>query len=104
MKHGIAPRAEGGEVVVSAHLQPARAGANELVLTVHDSGAGATPLEMAHGRALGVGLENVERRLKYQYGAAASLDIHSTPTRGTTVTIRVPVVVGTLMPSASEVG
>ena len=104
VKHGIAPRAEGGEVVVSAHLQPAGAQASELVLTVRDSGAGATPLEMSHGRALGVGLQNVERRLAYQYGAAASLAVDSAPRRGTTVTIRVPVLVGTPIPSASEVG
>jgi LytS/YehU family sensor histidine kinase len=103
VKHGIAPRAEGGEVVVSSHLQPTGAGANELVLTVRDSGVGATPLEMAHGRALGVGLQNIERRLAYQYGAAASLTVESTPGRGTIVTIRVPVVVGPVIESASEV-
>ena len=74
--------------VVAARLEPARAGMSELVLTVSDSGNGATPLEMAHGRALGVGLQNVERRLTHQYGAAASLTVDSIPDRGTTVTIR----------------
>ncbi len=92
----MAPRAEGGEVVVVARLEPARAGLSQLVLTVSDSGSGATPLEMAHGRALGVGLQNVERRLTHQYGAAASLTVDSIPDRGTTVTIRLPVPVGSL--------
>ncbi|MGB7220632.1 MAG: histidine kinase [Vicinamibacterales bacterium] len=96
VKHGVAPRAEGGEVVVVARLEPARAGLSQLVLTVSDSGSGATPLEMAHGRALGVGLQNVERRLTHQYGAAASLTVDSIPDRGTTVTIRLPVPVGSL--------
>jgi hypothetical protein len=103
VKHGIAPRAEGGEVVVSSQLRPLAVGANELVLTVRDSGVGATQLQMAHGRALGVGLQNIERRLAYQYGAAASLTMDSTPSLGTTVTIRLPVSVGPLIESASEV-
>ena len=96
VKHGVAPLADGGEVVVTARLEPARAGVSELVLTVSDSGKGATLLEMAHGRALGVGLQNVERRLTHQYGAAASLTVDSIPDRGTTVTIKVPVPVGSL--------
>lgn len=93
VKHGIAPRAEGGEVVVSSHLEHTAEGAGELVMTVRDSGAGATQLELAHGRALGVGLQNVERRLAYQYGDAASLTVASSPGYGTTVTVRVPVTV-----------
>ena len=40
VKHGVAPRAEGGEVVVAARLEPARAGMSQLVLTVSDSGNG----------------------------------------------------------------
>jgi two-component system, LytTR family, sensor kinase len=103
VKHGVAPRAEGGEVVVAARLEPSHAGMSRLVLTVSDSGNGATPLEMAHGRALGVGLQNVERRLTHQYGAAASLTVDSTPHRGTTVTITVPVDVGGVMEPVSGV-
>ncbi len=103
VKHGIGPRADGGEVVVSSRLEPTDAGANDLVLTVHDSGAGATPLAIAHGRANGVGLQNVERRLAYQYRGAASLTVDSAPGHGTTVTIRVPLSVDSLVESASEV-
>jgi signal transduction histidine kinase len=103
VKHGVAPRADGGEVVVAARLEPSRAGMSRLVLTVSDSGNGATPLEMAHGRALGVGLQNVERRLTHQYGAAASLTVDSTPHRGTTVTITVPVDIGGVMEPVSGV-
>jgi two-component system LytT family sensor kinase len=103
VKHGIGPRADGGKVVVSSRLEPTGAGANDLVLTVHDSGAGATPLEIAHGRANGVGLQNVERRLAYQYRGAASLTVDSAPGHGTTVTIRVPLKVDSLVESASEV-
>jgi sensor histidine kinase YesM len=38
-----------------------------------------------------LGLSNVERRLACQYGDHASLDIRSSPGRGTVVEIRVPV-------------
>jgi signal transduction histidine kinase len=91
VKHGIAPRAEGGEVVVSSRLQQTATGGGQLVMTVRDSGAGATPVELAHGRARGVGLQNVERRLAHQYGGAASLTVSSSPGRGTVVTVVVPV-------------
>jgi two-component system, LytTR family, sensor kinase len=104
VKHGIAPRTEGGEVVVSSHLQNTPAGVSELVMTVRDSGAGATSLELAHGRALGVGLQNVERRLAYQYGDAASLTVASTPGYGTTVTVKVPVAAARISAPASRVG
>jgi signal transduction histidine kinase len=103
VKHGIAPRAEGGEVVVSADLQSGATGSSELVLRVRDSGVGATPIELAHGRAAGVGLQNIERRLACQYGSGASLIVDSAPGIGTTVSIRLPVSAETRAGSASEV-
>jgi hypothetical protein len=103
VKHGIGPLADGGEIVVSSHLEPAGDGPGHLILTVRDSGAGATAREVARGRAHGVGLQNVERRLAHQYGAAASLTIESVPGRGTTVTIAVPVTAGAPAGPVAEV-
>jgi sensor histidine kinase YesM len=57
---------------------------------VHDSGAGATSDKLQEGRAIGVGLANIERRLSCQYGPAAVLSIDSEPGVGTTVEIRIP--------------
>jgi sensor histidine kinase YesM len=57
---------------------------------VHDTGAGVTAAELRRGRAEGVGLTNIERRLACHYGAAATLSIESDPGRGTTVEIRMP--------------
>jgi signal transduction histidine kinase len=102
VKHGIAARANGGEVVVSCGIHADGAQARELLLTVRDSGNGATSLEFAHGRAAGIGLQNVERRLAHQYGSAASLTVDSTPGVGTTVTIRLPLSVGTVIEPAAE--
>ena len=92
VKHGIAPLRLGGEVVVSGRLERSATGALELSLIVRDTGSGATADDLERGRAAGVGLRNVERRLAVQHGSAASLTIHSTPGEGTTVAIRLPAV------------
>ena len=53
--------------------------------------AGASGPALARGRELGVGLKNVERRLRCHYGDAGSLSIRSVPDVGTTVQMRMPV-------------
>jgi two-component system LytT family sensor kinase len=89
VKHGISSQLRGGEVTVTARLE-LTVPQSALVLVVHDSGPGVTTAELNRGRAVGVGLANVERRLACQYGAAARLSITSNPRDGTSVEIRVP--------------
>ena len=89
VKHGISPLMRGGHVTVTAWLDDA-SGTRALVVVVHDTGAGVSLLDLQAGRANGVGLSNVERRLACQYGDAASLSIESAPGAGTTVQIRMP--------------
>jgi LytS/YehU family sensor histidine kinase len=91
VKHGISRQREGGEVRVRARVERERDGAAQLVLTVSDTGAGADPDVLRRGRLLGVGLQNVERRLACHYGDAASLGIETAEHAGTTVEIRLPV-------------
>jgi len=79
VKHGIAARAEGGEVRLTAELT-----GGQLEVAVFDSGPGFDP--KANG---GVGLENVRRRLRLCYGPGADIAVRSTPD-GTTVSFRVP--------------
>jgi LytS/YehU family sensor histidine kinase len=90
VKHGVAPRQQGGDVTVRGTLERATDGSLDLSLTVADTGSGVTAADLRRGRARGVGLSNVERRLQGQYGTAASLSIQSVPGTGTTVTIRLP--------------
>ncbi len=90
VKHGISKQREGGDVRVSAHVEYAADRPPQLVLTVSDTGAGADADTLRRGRLLGVGLQNVERRLSCQYAASASLRITSEPNVGTTVEIRLP--------------
>jgi sensor histidine kinase YesM len=90
VKHGISKQRNGGEVRVSARIERPDAVEQYLVLTVADDGAGVDPDDLRRRRLLGVGLQNVERRLACQYGDAASLTIASEPNLGTTVEIRLP--------------
>jgi two-component system LytT family sensor kinase len=90
VKHGVSPQQQGGDVTILGTLERGADGSLDLSLTVADTGSGATAAELRRGRALGVGLSNVERRLQGQYGTAASLSIQSVPGTGTTVTIRLP--------------
>ncbi len=80
IKHGIAPRTEGGYVRIE--VQPH---GGELRISVENSsGAVVSP-----SPGPGVGLENVERRLAICYGPAASL-LFSPAAGHTTVTLRIP--------------
>jgi LytS/YehU family sensor histidine kinase len=91
VKHGISQRELGGDVTIRASVGPADNHLRQLLLVVHDTGAGSTPHAIRRGREDGIGLRNVERRLKCQYGAAASLSIQSATGVGTIVEVRLPV-------------
>ncbi len=91
VKHGISTQRLGGEVTVTARVDRDASQPPHLVLIVQNTGAGATAEALRRGRAAGVGLNNVERRLACQYGTAASLSIRSDPETGTTVEIRLPI-------------
>jgi two-component system LytT family sensor kinase len=95
VKHGISPTKSGGEIVVAAELErvsesPARDGAI-LCIRVHDTGKGASARELQEGRRRGVGLTNVETRLKRYYGQSASLQIETSPGAGLQANARLPV-------------
>jgi hypothetical protein len=77
VKHGIAPKVEGGEVRVSGRLEGDR-----VSIVVEDTGAGRQNLSRYRGA--GIGLTNVRERLRHLYGDAGSLrleDLHPTGTR-----------------------
>jgi two-component system LytT family sensor kinase len=90
VKHGIAPERRGGEVSVVARLDSSDPHRATVAVVVRDSGAGASAETLRRGRAAGVGLNNVERRLACQYGEAAAVTVQSVRGAGTTVEIRFP--------------
>jgi two-component system, LytTR family, sensor kinase len=90
IKHGISPQRRGGDVTVTGRIERGPDDRASLVLTVRDTGAGASPDTLREGRRAGVGLSNVARRLECQYGPAAALSVTSAAGLGTTVEIRLP--------------
>ena len=89
VKHGIAPERRGGDLFIEARTEDAN-GTSTLVVTVRDTGAGASDAAFDRGQDAGVGLRNIRQRLAVQYGEAAALTIRSAPGVGTTATLVLP--------------
>ncbi len=79
VRHGLAPRARGGELILRAR----RVG-DRLHLTVADNGSGAKTVTE------GVGLRNTRLRLTQLYGARHIFAVESEPGQGFTVRIEIP--------------
>lgn len=85
VRHGIMPRAEGGFIRLTGHREGSR-----LVLTVTDDGVGMTAEALEAPKGTGVGLSNVRQRLRYLYGSEGLVELESSPGKGTTVRLRLP--------------
>jgi hypothetical protein len=84
IKHGLEPKAEGGQLTVSAEVVHGK-----LAVTVADTGLGFGKADTA---GTGIGLSNIRERLALLYGGKASLNITEPEGGGTSVTITVPYV------------
>lgn len=92
--HGVAPKGSFGVITVDAFEE-----ADFLVLTITDDGVGMTAERAAallasgervdQGSMTGIGLGNVNRRLKLAYGKGAGLSIDSVPGEYTKVSVRI---------------
>jgi signal transduction histidine kinase len=91
IKHGIAPKRTGGDVAVRAWLDESPSAGALLLIVVEDSGRGASDVAVSLGRQRGVGLSNIEQRLRAHYAERASLQVDSVPESGTTVRLSLPV-------------
>ena len=86
IKHGISPSRAGGDVAIEAGMSN-----GSLRISVRDTGLGASQRQLDHGRKRGVGLANVEQRIRWHYGDGASFSIRSAPGEGTTVELALPI-------------
>lgn len=92
IKHGITPKLGPGAVKITAKLED-----DELLILVKDDGVGIPPEKLGHvlisgyGSGNGVGLSNVHERLKSLFGENYGLKVRSTPNRGTSVVMRLPI-------------
>lgn len=97
VKHGIQPSMRGGEIRIAARLTPEltshgrpKRSPRLLCLEIVDTGVGISEEALRRGRQRGIGLTNVENRLRCLYGVWGTLQIVSAPGEGTTVTLHVP--------------
>jgi LytS/YehU family sensor histidine kinase len=74
LRHGIAKRAEGGVVEITA-----RRSGESLILTIADNGRGLNHASAEHTAGNGLGLANIRERLTTLFGTAARLDLRPAP-------------------------
>ena len=90
IKHGLAPKIEGGSITLRSRLIKSR-----LVVEVEDDGVGmgtAQLLEPPDGLGgTGIGMANVAERLKVLYGDAARMKIEARDGGGTLIRLRLPI-------------
>ena len=83
IRHGLSNRRSGGLIVFGASVHD-----DDLVLSVHDNGAGLNPHSGTRG--LGIGLSNIRERLSTLYGDRQSLDLLAHDEGGVEVVLRIP--------------
>jgi sensor histidine kinase YesM len=81
--HGLEPKVEGGEVVLSARVQ-----GEQLCLQISDTGAGLSTAPSKPGG--GVGLSNLRDRLRTLYDGAAQVQLLENQPCGMTVRLLLP--------------
>lgn len=103
IRHGITPKVEAGTVKITAKIKD-----GEMHIAVHDDGVGIKPeimpkvLKPGFGSGSGVGLSNVHERLKILFGEEYGVTISSTPGEGTSVHLRVPLLLDTSVEGEEE--
>ena len=93
--HGIEPRRQKGKVSILI-----RDAGEEILVTVEDDGIGMTPEQLNHLKEelpdlekeghTGIGLRNVDRRIRLHYGEQYRIRIESVYGEGTSIHLRIP--------------
>jgi len=91
IRHGLAPKLEGGVITIRTALDDGR-----LLIEIEDNGLGMTEARLARVHDEGIGMSNVQARLKLLYGEDFRFEISSRLGAGTTVRIDVPELVSEL--------
>jgi two-component system LytT family sensor kinase len=85
IKHGLAPKIGEGRITIRSSRQNGHA-----VIDVIDNGVGVSPDHDTRVKTGGIGLRNVNERLRVIYGANYQLQLDSVPGEGTCARIVIP--------------
>jgi len=85
IKHGLARKVGGGRITIESTLKDGHA-----VIEVHDDGLGMSEERLEQAFDGGIGLSNVNERLRTIYGANYQLKLTSVPGRGTSARVEIP--------------
>jgi len=85
IRHGLAPKLEGGEIRLSTKMTEGR-----LTIEIYDNGMGISPERLAEIYHEGIGISNVRERLRLLYGDQFRMDIKSQEGLGTQIRIEIP--------------
>jgi two-component system LytT family sensor kinase len=91
LRHGIAPKIDGGTITLRAQR-----GKGRLIVEVIDDGVGISEQRQAEVYGSGIGISNVRERLKVVYGQDFQMKLESHPGKGTAIRIDIPELVTTL--------
>lgn len=85
IKHGISPKLDGGTIRIRA-----RHGSGRLQLVIEDDGVGIAEERLGDVFQQGIGVSNINERLKVLYGEQYRMDVDSKPGAGTRFEIEMP--------------
>jgi two-component system LytT family sensor kinase len=85
IKHGLSPKIGGGQILIKSLMQNGHA-----IIEVRDDGLGMSEERLEQALGGGIGLSNVNERLRTIYGAGYQLKLTSTPGQGTCASIEIP--------------
>lgn len=85
IKHGLTRKVGGGRITIRTERRGDRT-----LIEVHDDGLGMTEERLADALTGGIGLSNVNERLRTIYGTACTLKLSSRTGAGTSVSVEIP--------------
>ncbi len=85
IKHGLSRKVGGGRITIRTALRDGRA-----LIEVSDDGLGMSEERLGTAVGNGIGLSNVNERLRTIYGTGCELRLASVPGRGTSVSLEIP--------------
>jgi two-component system LytT family sensor kinase len=85
IKHGLSPKIGEGRITIRSSRERGHA-----IIDVIDNGVGVAPSHAERVKAGGIGLRNVNERLRVIYGANYQLQLDSVPGQGTCARIVIP--------------